>query len=121
VITPDQLLHARHVVDSIYVDDRIKNYVLELVFATRRPLERGLGDLSPLIAFGASPRAGINLIRAARAHAFIHGRSFVTPEDTKAIAHDVLRHRLLISYEAEAEGVTSDDIVQRILDFTEVP
>jgi MoxR-like ATPase len=121
VITPDQLLHARRVVDNIYVDDRIKDYVLELVFATRQPQERGLDDLSPLIAFGASPRAGINLIRAARAHAFIHGRSFVTPEDTKEIAHDVLRHRLLISYEAEAEGVTSDDIVQRILDYTEVP
>ena len=121
VLTPEQLLHARDVVTNIYVDGKIKDYVLNLVLTTRTPAQFGLSDLSPLIAFGASPRAGISMIQAARAHAFIQGRGFVTPEDIKQIAPDVLRHRVLISYEAEAEEVSSDDIVQRILDYTEVP
>ncbi|MEZ4720145.1 MAG: MoxR family ATPase [Caldilineaceae bacterium] len=121
VLTPEQLLHARDVVTNIYVDGKIKDYVLGLVLATRNPENYGLRDLRPFIAFGASPRAGISMILAARAHAFIQGRGFVTPEDIKQIAPDVLRHRVLITYEAEAENVTSDDIVQRILDFTEVP
>jgi MoxR-like ATPase len=121
VIEPGHLLHAREVVRQIYVDEKIKEYVLDLVFATRQPGENGLAGLQPLIAFGASPRATIYLIMAARAHAFLKGRGFVTPEDIKQIAPDVLRHRVVISYEAEAEEITSAQIVQRILDQIEVP
>jgi MoxR-like ATPase len=121
VVTPEQLLHARDVVRSIYVDGKIKEYVLDLVLATRDPGNYGMADLRPLISFGASPRAGLALIGAARANAFMEGRGYVTPEDIKEIAHDVLRHRVLITYEAEAENVTSDDIVRRILDYTPVP
>ena len=121
VVSPDQILRAREMVRRIYVDDKIKNYVLNLVLTTRDPGNNGLSDLRPFIAFGASPRAGINLVLAARAHAFIKGRGFVTPDDVKEIAPDVLRHRLIVSYEAEAENVASADIVQRILDYTEVP
>jgi len=121
VIHPTHLLHARDIVAQIYVDEKIKEYVLDLVFATRQPSQNGLTELQPLIAFGASPRATIYMIMAARAHAFLNGRGFVTPEDIKQIAPDVLRHRIVISYEAEAEEVTSADIVQRILDQIEVP
>jgi len=121
VIQPADLLHAREVVRQIYVDEKIKEYVLDLIFATRQPGENGLTGLQPLIAFGASPRATIYLIMAARAHAFLKGRGFVTPEDIKQIAPDVLRHRVVISYEAEAEEITSAEIVQRILDQIEVP
>jgi len=108
-------------VRNIYVDGKIKDYVLDLVLTTRQPEARGLSDLKPLIAFGASPRAGIAMITAARALAFLRGRGYVTPDDIKQIAPDVLRHRVLISYEAEAENISSDAIVQRILDYTEVP
>ena len=121
VISPADLLHARQVVRQIYVDEKIKEYVLDLVFATRQPSENGLPALEPLIAFGASPRASIYLVMAARAHAFLKGRGFVTPEDIKQVAPDILRHRIIISYEAEAEEVTSADIIQRILDQIEVP
>ncbi len=121
VIHPSHLLHARHIVSQIYVDEKIKEYVLDLVFATRQPGQNGLTDLQALIAFGASPRASIYMIMAARAHAFLYGRGFVTPEDIKQIAPDVLRHRIMISYEAEAEEITSADIVQTILDHIEVP
>jgi MoxR-like ATPase len=121
IIDPEQILRAREMVKQVYVDDKIKNYVLNLVLTTRNPGNNGLGDLRPFIAFGASPRAGINLILAARAHAFIKGRGFVTPEDIKQVAPDVLRHRLITTYEAEAENVTSANIVQRILDYTDVP
>jgi MoxR-like ATPase len=121
VIDPEQILRAREMVRQVYIDEKIKNYVLNLVLTTRNPGNNGLGDLRPFIAFGASPRAGINLILAARAHAFIRGRGFVTPEDIKQVAPDVLRHRVITSYEAEAENVTSADIVQRILDYTDVP
>ena len=121
IIEPEQILRAREMVKQVYVDDKIKNYVLNLVLTTRNPGNNGLGDLRSFIAFGASPRAGINLILAARAHAFIKGRGFVTPEDIKQVAPDVLRHRVITSYEAEAENVTSADIVQRILDYTDVP
>jgi MoxR-like ATPase len=121
VVAPEQILRARDMVRRVYVDEKIKNYVLNLVLTTRNPGNNGLGDLRPMIAFGASPRAGINLVLAARAHAFINGRGFVTPDDIKEVAADVLRHRVIISYEAEAENVSSADIVQRILDYTEVP
>ncbi len=120
-VTPEQILHARDIVRSIYVDSKIKDYVLDLVLATRQPASHGMADLKPLIAFGASPRAGIAMVHAARANAFLEGRGYVTPEDVKEICHDVLRHRVLITYEAEAENVSSDDIVRRILDFTTVP
>jgi MoxR-like ATPase len=121
VLTPEKLLAARELVRNIYVDGKIKDYVLDLVLATRRPEERGLSDLKPLISFGASPRAGIAMITAARALAFLRGRGYVTPDDIKQIAPDVLRHRIMISYEAEAENINRDAIVQRILDYTEVP
>ena len=121
VVSPQQLLRAREMVRRVYVDEKIKNYVLNLVLATRDPGNNGLSDLRPFISFGASPRAGINLVLAARAHAFVNGRGFVTPDDIKEIAPDVLRHRVIVSYEAEAESVTSADIVQRILDYAEVP
>jgi MoxR-like ATPase len=121
VVSPEQILRAREMVRGVYVDDKIKNYVLDLVLTTRDPGNNGLSDLRPFIAFGASPRAGIYLVLAARAHAFINGRGFVTPDDIKAVAPDVLRHRVIVSYEAEAENVSSADIVQRILDYAEVP
>ena len=121
VLNPAQILRAREIVRNVYVDEKIKNYVLNLVLTTRNPGNNGLSDLRSYIAFGASPRAGINLILAARAHAFIKGRGFVTPEDIKQVAPDVLRHRVITTYEAEAENVTSADIVQRILDYADVP
>jgi MoxR-like ATPase len=121
VINPADIMHAREMVHQIYVDDKIKEYVLDLVLATREPGKNGLSDLNTLISFGASPRASIYLISAARAHAYIKGRGFVTPEDIKQIAPDILRHRIITSYEAEAESISSDHIVQRILDHTDVP
>jgi MoxR-like ATPase len=121
VVTPGDILHAREMVRQIYVDDKIKEYVLDLVLTTRQPGANGLSDLNNLIDFGASPRASINLIAASRAHAFLKGRGFVTPEDIKQIAPDVLRHRIITSYEAEAENINSDHIVRRILDHTDVP
>ncbi|HMQ50920.1 MAG TPA: MoxR family ATPase [Anaerolineae bacterium] len=121
VTAPSDLLRARDIVRQIYVDDKIKEYVLDLIFATRYPAQSGLRDLQPLLSFGASPRATIYTIQAARAHAFLKGRGFVTPEDIKQIAPDILRHRIVISYEAEAEEITSADIVQRVLDQIEVP
>ncbi|MGB1250622.1 MAG: AAA family ATPase [Candidatus Promineifilaceae bacterium] len=121
VVDKGVFLHARQWVKNIYVDDKIKDYVLDLVGATRRPGEFGLTNLRSLISFGGSPRATIFLVKAARAHAFLNGRGFVTPDDVKQIAPDVLRHRITITYEAEAEEVTSDDLVQRILHHIEVP
>jgi MoxR-like ATPase len=121
VTSPSDLLRARDTVRQIYVDDKIKEYVLDLIFATRYPAQSGLKDLQPLLSFGASPRATIYMIQSARAHAFLKGRGFVTPEDIKQIAPDILRHRIVISYEAEAEEITSADIVQRVLDQIEVP
>jgi MoxR-like ATPase len=120
VVTPDVILKARELVTEIYVDDKIKSYILDIVFATRGPSDFGL-DLKDLIAYGASPRASIYLSLAARAHAFLERRAYVTPEDIKAIAMDVLRHRVIVTYEAEAEELTSEDVVQRILDNVEVP
>jgi MoxR-like ATPase len=121
VVHPEQILHARQVVRGIYVDAKIKEYVLDLVFTTREPQNNGLADLSGLIAYGASPRATIYLISAAKAHAFLQGRGYVTPEDIKQVATDVLQHRIIVTYEAEAEDVTSHDIVRKILDHVEVP
>jgi MoxR-like ATPase len=121
VASPDQILSARKLVSEVYMDDRIKDYVLNLVTTTRQPADRGLKNLQPLIAYGASPRAGIYLIESARAHAFLRGRGFVIPDDVKELAADVLRHRIIITYEAEAENITSDDIIQQILAHVEVP
>jgi MoxR-like ATPase len=121
IITPADILHAREAVRHIYVDDKIKDYVLDLVTVTRYPGNNGLSHLKSLVEFGASPRASIYLIDASRAHAFIQGRGFVTPEDIKQMAPDVLRHRIITTYEAEAQEITSADIVQRILDHVEVP
>lgn len=121
VIEPRYILDAREVVRQVYVDDKIKDYVLDLVVATRDPGEAGLDDLRAMISYGASPRAGIFLITAARAHAFLKGRGYVTPEDVKQLAPDILRHRVITTFEAEAQEITSTQIVQRILDNIEVP
>jgi MoxR-like ATPase len=119
--SPEQLLDARKVVRDVYVDDRVKDYIVDVVFATRDPGRRGMKDLAPLIEYGASPRASIALNLAARAHAFLRHRGYVTPEDIKAIGPDVLRHRIVLSYEAEAEEVTAEDIVRRVFEVVEVP
>ena len=121
VASPVAIMAARHRIAELYMDDRIVDYIVDIVHATREPKSAGLEDLVPLIEFGASPRATISLAQASRAHAFLRGRSFVTPDDVKAIAPDVLRHRVLTTYEAEAEEVTSDDIVQKILAQIESP
>ncbi len=121
VVKKAQVLEARNIVDEIYIDDKIFKYIVSLVMATRDPAKAGLADLAPLIEYGASPRASINLALAAKSNAFINQRGFVTPDDIRAIGMDVLRHRVLVSYEAEAEEVTSEDIVQRIFEVTEVP
>jgi MoxR-like ATPase len=121
VIEPTDLIQARSVVNMIYVDEKIKNYILDIVFSTRYPEEHKLAKLKTLIAYGASPRATIYLTKAAKAHAFLNGRGFVTPEDIKAIGPDVLRHRLITTFEAEAEEITSDDIVKKIFEEVEVP
>lgn len=121
VIQPEDILRAREVVKSIYIDDKVKDYALDLVIATRKPDEMGIEGLKSMIAYGASPRASIYLVTGARAHAFLNGRGYVTPEDVKQIAPDILRHRIITTYEAEAEEITTDDIVQRILSHIEVP
>ena len=121
VATPQQILEARRRIAELYVDDRIMDYIVDIVHATRAPAEAGLGELAPLIEYGASPRATIFLVQGARAHAFLRGRNFVTPDDVKAVAPDILRHRVLTTYEAEAEEVTSDEIVRRVLAAIESP
>lgn len=120
-VTPEMILKARTVTDGIYVDDKIKNYIVDLVFATRDPKAAGLEKLASFISYGASPRATICLTQAAKAYAFLNGRGFVTPEDIKAVGLDVLRHRVLLSYEAEAENITPDQIVKQIFDAVDVP
>jgi MoxR-like ATPase len=121
VLDAEQLLKARDVVKDIYMDDRVKDYIVDVVFATREPQNRGMRDLVNLIEFGASPRASIALALAARAHAFLRHRGYVTPEDVKAIGADVLRHRVVLTYEAEAEQITSEQIVKRVFEVVEVP
>ncbi len=121
VITAQDIINARKVVAEIYVDEKVKEYILNLILATREPEKYGLGELKDLIAYGASPRGTIYLNLAAKAHAFLRGRGYITPEDIKAIGPDILRHRVLITYEAEAEEMSSDDIVRKIFDAIEVP
>lgn len=120
IITPEQILRARQTVDEIYIDDKIKAYIIDLIFATREPEQAGL-NLKEYIKYGASPRATISLTLAARAHAFMEGRGYVTPQDIKSVAPDVLRHRLLLTYEAEAEELTSDELIRQILAEIPVP
>jgi MoxR-like ATPase len=121
VVTPAELVDARNVVRQVYVDEKVKEYIVDVVFATREPAKHGLKDLAPLVEYGASPRASIALNLAARAHAFLRHRGYVTPEDVKAIGPDVLRHRLVLTYEADAEEVTSEQIVKRVFEVVEVP
>ena len=121
VVTPTELIEGRKIINQIYVADKIKDYIVDVVFATREPAKHGLKDLAPLIEFGASPRASIALNLAARAHAFLRHRGYVTPEDVKAIGPDVLRHRVVLTYEADAEEVTSEQVVRRVFEVVEVP
>ncbi len=121
VAEPHAIMDARRRVAELYLDERIVDYIVEIVHATRKPADVGLTDLGPLIEFGASPRATIALAQASRAHAFLRGRGFVTPDDVKAIAPDVLRHRILTTFEADAEEITSDGIIQRVLGAVESP
>lgn len=121
VISPESILKARKLVQDVYVDEKIEKYILDIVFATRNPQEFGLEDLGDLISYGGSPRATINLALGARAMAFIKRRGYVIPEDVRSICMDVLRHRIAVTYEAEAEDITSENIIQRILNTVEVP
>jgi MoxR-like ATPase len=121
VATAAEIMAARREIAALYMDDKITDYIVELVHATREPAAHGMPDVEPLIEYGASPRASIFLATCARAHAFLDGRGYVLPEDVKAIGPDVLRHRILTTYEAEAEEVTSDDLVRRIFEAVEVP
>jgi MoxR-like ATPase len=120
VVSAEQIMDARRVVNSIYIDDKIKEYIVNLVLATRDPKAANL-SLNGHIEYGASPRATINLTMAARAAAFLAGRAYVTPQDVKNLAPDILRHRIVVSYEAEAENITSDDVIQKILATIPVP
>ena len=121
ILKPEEIVEARKVVRQVYLDEKIEQYIADIVFATRFPEKYGLKDLKDMISFGASPRASINLALAARAYAFIKRRGYVVPEDVRAVAHDVLRHRIGLSYEAEASNMTSDEIVSVILNSVEVP
>jgi len=121
VVTIDQILKAKDLVKEVYLDEKIEKYIVDLVYATRTPEAYGLNDLTHLISFGASPRASINMALAAKAYAFLNKRGFVIPEDVRAVCPDVLRHRVGLTYEAEAEDITQSDIVKKIMDFIEVP
>lgn len=121
LLRPEEIVEAQKVVETIYLDEKIERYIVDIVFATRFPSEYGLNDLSTIISFGASPRASISLAKAARAYAFLHQRGYVVPEDVRAVCHDVLRHRIGLSYEAEANNITADEIISEILDKVEVP
>jgi MoxR-like ATPase len=121
VITADKVIKVRRTVEDLYVDEKIKNYILDLVLATREPEKYRLGHLKNLIQFGASPRASIALLKASRAYAFLRGRGYVTPEDVKTVGPDVLRHRILLTYEAEAEEKNQEDVLRHLFDGIEVP
>ena len=120
-IMPSEIIDAQKLVEQIYVDEKIERYIVDIVYATRTPAEYGLNDLTDIIAFGASPRASISLARAARAYAFIHQRGYVIPEDVIAVCHDILRHRIGVTYEAEANNISTDEIITEILDKILVP
>ena len=121
IISKNEIIDAQKVIEEIYVDEKVEDYILNLIFATRDPSNNGLEDLVGIIEYGASPRATINLVRAAKARAFIENRGYITPEDIRNIGADVLRHRIILSYEAEAEELTSEDVIQRLFEVVEVP
>ncbi|MBQ4278797.1 MAG: AAA family ATPase [Rikenellaceae bacterium] len=121
VITPEDIVKARTVVSDVYMDEKIEKYIVDIIFATREPQEYNLANLTPLISYGGSPRASISLAKAAKAYAFIKRRGYVIPEDVRAVCHDVLRHRIGLTYEAEAENITSEEIITDILNNVEVP
>ena len=121
VLDPTEILEVQKIVEKIYIDEKIENYIVDIVFATRMPAKYGLNDLQSLVSFGASPRASISLALASRAYAFLQGRGYVIPEDVRAVCHDVMRHRIGLTYEAEANNITSDDIITDILDKVAVP
>ncbi|MDE5705105.1 MoxR family ATPase [Muribaculum sp.] len=121
LLRPQEIIEAQKVCEKIYIDEKIERYIVDIVFATRFPADYGLNDLVSIIDFGASPRASISLARAARSYAFLRGRGYVVPEDVRAVAHDVMRHRLGLTYEAEANNITADDVISEILDKVEVP
>lgn len=121
ILRPSEIIEAQKIVSQIYLDEKIERYIVDIVFATRFPADYGLKDLSDIISFGASPRASISLAKAARAYAFLHQRGYVIPEDVRAVCHDVLRHRIGLSYEAEANNISADDVVSEILNKIEVP
>jgi MoxR-like ATPase len=121
VVTLDQILKAQQAVRDVYMDEKIEKYILDIIFATRNPEKYGLEEIKPLVSFGASPRGSINLAMASKCYAFIKRRGYVVPEDVRAVIHDVLRHRIGITYEAEAENITSEDIINKIVNVIEVP
>ena len=121
VTTAEEILHARQIVQEVYIDEKIEQYIADIVFATRYPERYQLSDLRQMITFGGSPRASINLAKAARAYAFIKRRGYVVPEDVRAVVHDVMRHRIGLSYEAEASSVTSEDVISQVINKVEVP
>ena len=121
VITPDDIVKARQVLSEVYIDEKIEKYIVDIVFATREPSNYGLEELKDLITFGASPRASIYLTQAAKAHAFLRRRGYVTPEDVRSIGMDVMRHRVILSYEAEAEEMSTEDVIRKVLNRIEVP
>jgi MoxR-like ATPase len=121
ILSPDDIMKARQVVKEVYLDEKIENYILDIVFATRNPDKAGLAQFVPLIQYGASPRASINLAKAAKAYAFIKRRGYVVPEDVRVVCHDVMRHRIGLTYEAEAENISTENIISEILNNVEVP
>lgn len=121
LLKPEEVISAQKIVEIIYIDEKIERYIVDIVFATRFPSDYGLADLSSIISFGASPRASISLAKAAKAYAFLRQRGYVIPEDVRAVCHDVLRHRIGLTYEAEANNITSDEVISEILDKVEVP
>ena len=121
VVTPDKIIDAQDVINEIYVDEKVEDYVLKLIFATRNPIKYDLKDMDGIIDFGASPRATINIVRAAKARAFTKSRGYITPEDVRYIGADVLRHRIILTYEAEAEELTTEDVINRLFEKIEVP
>ena len=121
VVSPKMIIDAQNVINEIYVDEKVEDYILNIIFATRNPLKFEINDMDGIINFGASPRATINIVRSAKARAFTEGRGYVTPEDVRYIGHDVLRHRIILTYEAEAEELTSDLVIDRLFEKIEVP
>ena len=121
VVTPDKIIDAQDVINEIYVDEKVEDYVLKLIFATRNPIKYDLKDMDGIIDFGASPRATINIVRAAKARAFTEGRGYITPEDVRYIGADVLRHRIILTYEAEAEEPNTEEVINRLFEKIEVP